>query len=116
MARNSKTIVISTGVDQEHDYTLQVSSNLMSGPNSLEISSLFMSMVSHRSNTSEYKVASSSLHKILVKLISEHESKFLCPHSDWFGYLVSRICQVASSVCRFCGIRENCSRFRIKKR
>ena len=115
MARNSRKIIISTGVDQEHDYTLQVSSNLMSGPNSLEISSLFMSMVSHRSNTSEYKVASSSLHKILVKLISEDESKFLCPHSDWFGYPDEQNLQVASSVCRFCGIRENCSRFKNKK-
>ena len=115
MSSKSRKIIISTGIDTKKDLEISSPSPVMSNSSSEEISSLFMSMISHRSNTTEYKLASFSLHKILVSLIDKNESTFLCPHSDWFGYDEDLDVRVTSFVCRFCGIKENCSRYKNKK-
>jgi len=70
---------------------------------------LLMSMISHQSNTPEYKIASSSSHNHLRNNMRKDSNVFLCPHKDWFGYPVDSEIMVDSSVCTFCGIKSNCS-------
>ena len=69
---------------------------------------LLMSMMDYPSNSTEYRLAATSLQNHLRDLMSDENKSFICPHSDWFGHPPNSDIEVDFTICRFCGIKNIC--------